>query len=83
MCGRVAKIAEANNILSRKLRRLPTCDEIADMLDMKVSTVRLAYQRTRYPISLDHAETKHGVMALQVYITNSASSSSHMTCKCH
>ncbi|KAL5760411.1 hypothetical protein ACOSP7_018922 [Xanthoceras sorbifolium] len=71
MCGMVAKIAEANNVLTRKLRRLPTCNEIADVLDISLSTVRLAYERTRHPISLDRAETDHGIMTLQDVIPGS------------
>ncbi|GAY36934.1 hypothetical protein CUMW_025480 [Citrus unshiu] len=60
MSGMVAKIAEANNVLSRRLRRMPTDSEIAEMLNIHVSTVRLAIERTRHPISLDGAITDTG-----------------------
>lgn len=62
----VAKIAEANNVLSRRLKRLPTHNEIAEMLNIHISTVRLAFERTRYPISLDGGVTDRGCMTLQV-----------------
>ncbi|KAK2637008.1 hypothetical protein Ddye_031800 [Dipteronia dyeriana] len=65
MCGMLAKIAEAKNVLTRRLRRLPTCNEIADVLDINVSTVRLAYERTRHPLSLDGVVTDQGFMTLQ------------------
>ncbi|KAK1552817.1 hypothetical protein Q3G72_023896 [Acer saccharum] len=65
MCGMLAKIAEANNVLTRRLKRLPTCNEIADVLDINVSTVRLAYERTRHPLSLDGVVTDQGFMTLQ------------------
>lgn len=61
----VAKIAEANNVLIRRLRRLPTDGEIAELLNIHVSTVRLAIERTRHPISLDGAVTDSGCMTLQ------------------
>lgn len=66
----VAKIAEANNVLSRRLRRMPTDNEIAEMLNIHVSTVRLAIERTRHPISLDGAITDTGCMTLQVPLLN-------------
>ncbi|KAJ0037967.1 hypothetical protein Pint_23911 [Pistacia integerrima] len=59
------KIAEANSVLTRRLRRLPTHSEIAEMLDINVSTVRLAFERIRYPISLDRAVSDRGCMTLQ------------------
>ncbi|KAJ0094098.1 hypothetical protein Patl1_17131 [Pistacia atlantica] len=65
MCETVAKIAEANSVLTRRLRRLPTHSEIAEMLDINVSTVRLAFERIRYPISLDRAVSDRGCMTLQ------------------
>ncbi|KDO83322.1 hypothetical protein CISIN_1g046578mg [Citrus sinensis] len=65
MAGMVAKIAEANNVLSRRLRRMPTDSEIAEMLNIHVSTVRLAIERTRHPISLDGAVTDRGCMTMQ------------------
>lgn len=72
MCEMVAKIAEANGVLTRRLRRLPTHNEIAEMLDIHVSTVRLAFERTRHPISLDRAVTDRGSMTLQVLLNFNA-----------
>ncbi|KAL5078098.1 hypothetical protein RYX36_017082 [Vicia faba] len=55
--GMVAKIMEANNVLSRRLRRKPTYDEIAEALNMNVSTVILVSECSRHPVSLDRAIT--------------------------
>ncbi|KAH8498911.1 hypothetical protein H0E87_017723 [Populus deltoides] len=62
----VAKIAGANNDLSNKLRRSPSYDEIAEVLNMKVSTVRLGFERGRSPISLDQAVLGQNSLTLQV-----------------
>lgn len=64
----VAKIAEARTVLSRRLRRLPTYDEIAEFIDVNVSTVRLVSERSRTPISVDQAVTSQGCMTLQEII---------------
>ncbi|CAK7330927.1 unnamed protein product [Dovyalis caffra] len=64
----VAKIAEANNDLSNKLRRSASYDEIAKVLNMKVSTVRLGFERSRSPISLDQAVLGQNRMTLQEII---------------
>lgn len=66
----VAKIAEARTVLSRRLRRLPTYDEIAEFIDVNVSTVRLVSERSRTPISVDQAVTSQGCMTLQVLFLN-------------
>ena len=63
----VAKVAEANNVLSRTLRRKPSYNETAEMLNVAVSTVRLVSERSRLPISLDKAVTDRGHMTLQVF----------------
>ncbi|KAH8498909.1 hypothetical protein Peur_074071 [Populus x canadensis] len=65
----VAKIAGANNDLSNKLRRSPSYDEIAEVLNMKVSTVRLGFERGRSPISLDQAVLGQNSLTLQEIIT--------------
>ncbi|KAL6326870.1 hypothetical protein AAG906_012145 [Vitis piasezkii] len=65
ICEMVAKIAEARTVLSRRLRRLPTYDEIAEFIDVNVSTVRLVSERSRTPISVDQAVTSQGCMTLQ------------------
>ncbi|KAL0291431.1 UNVERIFIED_CONTAM: RNA polymerase sigma factor sigD, chloroplastic [Sesamum calycinum] len=61
----VPKICEANAALSRRLRRPPTYDEIAEAIDANSSAVRLAIERNRSPISLDQAITSQGCMSLQ------------------
>ncbi|KAK9283540.1 hypothetical protein L1049_011787 [Liquidambar formosana] len=70
MCEMLAKIAEANNVLSKRLRRFPTYDEIAEVLNVHVSTVKLVSDRSRPPISLDGAATDQGFMTLQVFLLN-------------
>ncbi|KAJ6984786.1 hypothetical protein D5086_017943 [Populus alba] len=64
----VAKIAGANNDLRNKLRRPPSYDEIAEVLNMKVSTVRLGFERGRTPISLDQAVLGQNSLTLQEII---------------
>ncbi|XP_028776291.1 RNA polymerase sigma factor sigD, chloroplastic [Neltuma alba] len=61
----IAKVAEANNALSIRLRRSPTYEETAEMLDVKASTVRLVSENSRAPISLDSTVTDQGHMTLQ------------------
>ncbi|KAL0429227.1 UNVERIFIED_CONTAM: RNA polymerase sigma factor sigD, chloroplastic [Sesamum radiatum] len=60
----VPKICEANAALSRRLRRPPTYDEIAEAIDANSSAVRLAIERNRSPISLDQAITSQGIEEL-------------------
>ncbi|WVZ00316.1 hypothetical protein V8G54_026385 [Vigna mungo] len=55
-CELVAKVAQANNILSTRLRRKPTYDETAKVLNVKTSTIRLVSEKSRAPISLDKVE---------------------------
>ncbi|KAK8469222.1 hypothetical protein PHAVU_005G023100 [Phaseolus vulgaris] len=62
----VAKVAQANNILSSRLRRKPTYDETAEVLNVKASTIRLVSEKSRKPISLDKVVTDCGHMTLQV-----------------
>jgi len=62
----IAKVAEANNALSKRLRRMPTYDETAELLNVNASTVRLVSESSRAPISLDKAVTDHGHLTLQV-----------------
>jgi DNA-directed RNA polymerase sigma subunit (sigma70/sigma32) len=67
----VARIAEARNLLSKTLGRLPTDNEIAEVLSVHISTVRLVSERSRPPISLNQAVTDRGRMTLQVLVLNS------------
>ncbi|KAK3023811.1 hypothetical protein RJ639_044735 [Escallonia herrerae] len=68
ICELVPRIVEANNSLTKRFRRLPSHDEIAEAVDMNVATVRLVCQRTRPLISLDEAVTNRGGMRLQEII---------------
>jgi len=43
----VAKIADANNVLRWRMRRKPTYNEIAEVLNVNVSTVKLVFGRSR------------------------------------
>ncbi|KAJ7982246.1 RNA polymerase sigma factor [Quillaja saponaria] len=61
----VMKILEANNILSKRLRRVPTYNETAKLLNVHVSTVRLVSESSRPPISLEREVTDRGRMTLQ------------------
>ncbi|XP_060217368.1 RNA polymerase sigma factor sigD, chloroplastic-like [Lycium barbarum] len=65
----VPKICNANAELSRKLRRMPSYDEVAEALDLDVSTVRLVIERNRAPISIDQIVTSQGYMSLQDIIS--------------
>ncbi|XP_047166350.1 RNA polymerase sigma factor sigD, chloroplastic [Vigna umbellata] len=67
-CEMVAKVAQANNILSTTLKRKPTYDETAKVLNVKASTVRLVSEKSRAPISLDKVVTDCGHMTLQEII---------------
>lgn len=60
------KICNAKAELSIKLRRMPSYDEIAEALDLDVSTVRLVIERNRAPISIDQIVTSQGHMSLKV-----------------
>ncbi|KAK3017290.1 hypothetical protein RJ639_006394, partial [Escallonia herrerae] len=68
ICELVPRIAEANNSLTKRFRRPPSHDEIAEAVDMNIATVRLVCQRTRPLISLDEAITNRGGMRLQEII---------------
>lgn len=62
----VAKVVEANNVLHRRLRRVPSYNETAELLNVNVSTVKLVWERSRLPISLNKVVTERGHMTLQV-----------------
>ncbi|XP_058084330.1 RNA polymerase sigma factor sigD, chloroplastic isoform X1 [Magnolia sinica] len=65
MQGLMAKIAQANNILRRRLGRWPTFDEIADTVQVDISNISLVSDRTRPPISMDQPLSNHGNITLQ------------------
>jgi len=62
----VAKIPKANNVLRRRLRRKPTYNEIAKVINVNVSTVKLVSEKSRQPISLDNAITDQSNLILKV-----------------
>lgn len=62
----VGKIAEAKNVLSKRLRRKPTYNEMAEVLNVNVSIVKLVSERSRQPISLDKAVFDQGNLTLKV-----------------
>uniref|UniRef100_A0A7N0VDG0 RNA polymerase sigma-70 domain-containing protein n=1 Tax=Kalanchoe fedtschenkoi TaxID=63787 RepID=A0A7N0VDG0_KALFE len=68
MCGKLAKVAEASNSLSKKLQRVPTYEEIAKVVELPVETVRLVSERSRAPISLDETPTDSGPMSMQAIV---------------
>ncbi|ESQ38597.1 hypothetical protein EUTSA_v10029536mg [Eutrema salsugineum] len=55
-----AKVAEASNVLTRKLKQIPSCKEIAEHLNIRVSAFRLAVERGRSPVSLDLVASHNG-----------------------
>lgn len=61
----VGKIAEAKNVLSKRLRRKPTYNEMAEVLNVNVSIVKLVSERSRQPISLDKAVFDQGNLTLK------------------
>nr|AKC88722.1 sigma factor [Pelargonium myrrhifolium] len=66
----LAKITEAEKILSNRLRRSPSHDEIAEFLDVQVSTVWLTIGRCTPPRSLDRViVTSRGSLKLQDIIS--------------
>nr|AKC88726.1 sigma factor [Pelargonium x hortorum] len=66
----LAKITEAKKILSNRLQRPPSHDEIAEFLDVEVSTVWHTIERGTHPCSFDRVVvTGHGSMKLQDIIS--------------
>ncbi|XP_027157938.1 RNA polymerase sigma factor sigD, chloroplastic-like [Coffea eugenioides] len=61
----VPRICEANAILSRRLWKLPTCQEIAEAVKRDILTVELALERNREPISLDQPIVAGASISLQ------------------
>lgn len=70
MCGVMAKVTKAKNSFNQKFQRLPSHNEVAEILNVQPSTVRLVSERSRLPISLDRVVTDRGCMALQVRLLN-------------
>ncbi|PRQ54819.1 putative RNA polymerase sigma-70 like domain, RNA polymerase sigma-H factor [Rosa chinensis] len=65
ICGVMAKITKAKNSFNQRFHRLPSHEEIAEMVNIQASTVRLVCERSRLPLSLDRVVTDQGCMALQ------------------
>lgn len=70
MCGVMAKITKAKISFNQRFQRLPSHDEIAEMINVQASIVRLVCERSRLPLSLDRVVTDQGCMALQVPLLN-------------
>ncbi|BBG96417.1 sigma factor 4 [Prunus dulcis] len=68
VCGMMAKITKAQNSLNQRFQRLPSHDEIAEVIKVNASTVKLVCERSRPPISLDRVATVRGSMTLQEII---------------
>nr|AKC88703.1 sigma factor [California macrophylla] len=67
----LAKIVEAKETLSSRLRRLPSHDEVAELLDVPVFTVKLVWAKSRPPTSLDHViMTERGRVKLQDIVSD-------------
>ncbi|THU73154.1 hypothetical protein C4D60_Mb04t19820 [Musa balbisiana] len=65
LCEAMNKVAEANSSLRRQLGRSPTYKEVADLIDMDVSNVRLVSERSRPPISIDQVG-KEGLRLMDI-----------------
>ncbi|KAH0981598.1 hypothetical protein GBA52_008775 [Prunus armeniaca] len=68
VCGMMAKITKAQNSLNQRFQRLPSHDEIAEVIKVNASTIKLVCERSRPPISLDRVATVRGSMTLQEII---------------
>lgn len=60
MQGPVAKVAEANAVLNERLGRLPTHEEVANMVGMCEKRARVICERSRPPLSLDQTMSDRG-----------------------
>ncbi|KAG9458004.1 hypothetical protein H6P81_002512 [Aristolochia fimbriata] len=60
MHGPVAQVLEANALLRARLGREPTPQEIAEMVDMSITSVKLVIEKTRFPLSLDQSMSNRG-----------------------
>nr|AKC88705.1 sigma factor [Erodium texanum] len=67
----LARIAEADKTLTRKLHRLPSYDEIAQLVGVPVFTVEFVWAQTGPQLSLDHViVTERGHVQLQDIISD-------------
>lgn len=48
-----ARIAETKSLLREKLKRFPTYEEIAGIVGISASSVRIICERNRHPVSID------------------------------
>ncbi|XP_072976178.1 RNA polymerase sigma factor sigD, chloroplastic [Typha angustifolia] len=60
LCEGMNKVTEATATLRRRLRRSPTYEEIADFLEISVSSVRIICEKSRHPISIDQPVNGEG-----------------------
>lgn len=70
VCGVMAKVTKVKNSFNQRFQRLPSHDEVAEMINVQPSTVRLVSERSRLPISLNRVVTDRGCLALQVRLLN-------------
>ncbi|KAL6125213.1 hypothetical protein ACLB2K_073272 [Fragaria x ananassa] len=61
----MAKITRAKISFNQRFQRLPSHGEIAEMINVQASIVRLVCERSKLPLSLDRVVTDQGCMALQ------------------
>ncbi|KAJ3684414.1 hypothetical protein LUZ61_013578 [Rhynchospora tenuis] len=61
LCEATSKVTEANAILTSRLMRKPTHAEIAEFVNLSVSSVKLIVQRNKKPISFDLPVDKDGL----------------------
>lgn len=66
MQGAMAKVAEANAVLNERLGRLPTHEEIGNMVGICEKRVRVICERSRAPLSLDQPMSDRGSITIKV-----------------
>lgn len=57
----MAKVIDAKGLLQRKLGRPPSYEEIAEFLNVNVSTVQLVCEKSGQPVSVDRSLNKEGL----------------------
>ncbi|XP_020254230.1 RNA polymerase sigma factor sigD, chloroplastic-like [Asparagus officinalis] len=59
--GTMAKVIDAKALLQRKSGRSPSYEEIAEFLNLSVSTVQLVCEKSGQPVSVDRCLNKEGL----------------------
>jgi len=65
--GVMAKVIDAKSLLQRRLGRSPTYEEIAEFLNLGVSTVQLVCEKSGQPVSVDRPLNKDGLTLKVVF----------------